>query len=181
MDPETEFVLFKKMLPKDLLKTIETNKHDYGDFPKALRYVQEQLRKHQEKSHPTPMDVGAVDQEQQQQQQPQGNETNTQQAQNANEQNQCQPTTDNQVYWGIDALGKGGKAKGKGGFQDTRDCYHCGRKGHIKADCHFKHLPQSQTPLGLHMARVASGTYVPGKGKGKGGKGFSSKGWGSNG
>ena len=41
---------------------METNKYDYGEYPKAHRYVQEQLRKHQERATPAPMDIGNLDQ-----------------------------------------------------------------------------------------------------------------------
>ena len=33
-----------------------------GEYTKTLRYVQEQLRKHQERATPTPMDIGNLDQ-----------------------------------------------------------------------------------------------------------------------
>ena len=43
-------------------ETIETNKVDYGTYDNALKYVQTQLRKHQEKSTPVPMDIGNIEQ-----------------------------------------------------------------------------------------------------------------------
>ena len=58
--------------------------------------------------------------------------------------------------WNLDAL----KGKGKG---EDRECFHCGRRGHLKADCYFKHLPQDQTPMGYHKAVVANGIF-PAKG-----------------
>ena len=43
---EYQFVIFKQLIPKTLEDIIETIKHDYGQYSDALRYVQEQLRKH---------------------------------------------------------------------------------------------------------------------------------------
>ena len=128
-----------ELITKELEQTINTNKYDYGEFPKALEYVHKTLRKHQEKSHPTPMDVGAVEQETEQKQ----SHTQKQPQQQPEEQYQCQFTTGEQRWWGdIDALGKGGKTKGKGNNDANKQCYHCGRIGHVFATCYFKHLPK---------------------------------------
>ena len=58
---------------------------------------------------------------------------------------------------GIDAMGwKGSKGKGKGkGKAEDRECYQCGKKGHIKANC----------PEG--PGKGAQGFHQPGKGWGK--------------
>ena len=58
-----QFVIFKQLITKQLEDVIETNKTDYGTYQKALDYVQEQLRKHQEESTPQPMDIGNLDQQ----------------------------------------------------------------------------------------------------------------------
>ena len=60
--PDYQFAIFKQLMPKNLEDIIETNHHDYGSYGDALRYVQEQLRKHQERATPTPMDIGNLDQ-----------------------------------------------------------------------------------------------------------------------
>ena len=57
-----KFVIFKQLIPKHLEDVIETNKQDLGNYSDVLKYVQAQLRKHQEKAQPTPMDVGNLDQ-----------------------------------------------------------------------------------------------------------------------
>ena len=82
-----------------------------------------------------------------------------------------------QDNWGGDIVALKGKGKGK---PDNRECFHCGRKGHIKANCIFKDLPQDQTPMGYHKKMVALGHYQQSNSKGnKGNKGqqYNNKGY----
>ena len=54
-------MLFKQLILKHLEDAIETTKGDYGSYDKAINYVQEQRRKHQEKVSPAPMDIGSIE------------------------------------------------------------------------------------------------------------------------
>ena len=55
-------MILMQLIPKNLEDIIETNKQDYGNYSDALRYVQAQFRKHQERAQPTSMDIGNFDQ-----------------------------------------------------------------------------------------------------------------------
>ena len=56
------FVIIKQLIPKHLEDVIDTNKKEYGNYDDALNYVKTQLRKHQEKGSPVPMDIGNLEQ-----------------------------------------------------------------------------------------------------------------------
>jgi hypothetical protein len=166
-----QFCIFKQLIPSSVEDTIETNKVDYGNYDDALRYVQTLIRRHQEKSTPVPMDIGNIEQANGEQKPEQPHEHKEEQ-EHEQQHNHTGDSFD-EAQWDIDALGKGKSGKGGKG----RQCYHCGRRGHIKSECHFAHLPWEQTPMGHHHTMMKTGQYTKGKGKGYGkpkgfGKGY---------
>ena len=182
-DNMSKFVMLRKLLPIEMENTIRTNKLDYGDYQKALAYVQASLARHYERSHPIPMDIDAADipkskkhvqfeelteqppppQPQQQQQQQEddhagGNEWD--------EYGDCDSSFG--CFWGVGAVGKKGKGKSGKGFVDHKDrqCYNCHQYGHIAANC-----PKGR---GKGKGDNKGGS----KNGGKGGKGWhGGKGW----
>ena len=149
--------MLKRLVPINLETVIRTNKTDYPTFQKALSYVQNTLQRHYEQSHPTPMDIGTLQQQQDHSKHVTfEDDVNTKTAEHEhltedNDHEHNDHSVDSSSSWGwnedgtfwIDSVGsKGGKpskSKGKGFIPHSdRQCFNCGETGHIAANCNSK-------------------------------------------
>ena len=179
---EIKMFSLRQLVPDELDKLITANSNTLKTYEEVKAYVDEQvsLRKDKPKG-PVPLSVDQLsekllkiteqieDPAQWEEHECQGEHVPINTFQEAPPEEQgLAGTLENILSFMMKGKSKGkGKGKGKGG-KETRECYHCGRYGHLARDCWQKDAEMEE--------------YRKGKGKGKGeawGKGKGGDAWGA--
>jgi len=175
---ETKTFSLRQLVPEELDQLITANSNTLKDYDQVKAYVEEQIsiRKDKKSNGPVPMDLDCLAEKIAEEWKPEWDEEdswakfaagNVEASGDKRSANHVNTSSASQLSEQLELImsfmkgkskgkGKGTSGKGKGG--KDKDCWHCGKIGHLSRDCWQKDAEMEE--------------YRKGKGKGKGyGKG----------